>query len=70
MMGTRFTGKNDLVWGIFKGGEPLEKENLFFPRIEMEKSEEPAPVPKKPRTNHYRQRMFPRHGSSGRQTLS
>jgi methionyl-tRNA synthetase len=46
MMGTRFTGKNDLVWGIFKGGETFGKGEPLFPRIEMEKSEEPAPVPK------------------------
>lgn len=44
MIGAKFTGEKDLVWGIFKGGETFGEGQPLFPRIEVEKTEEiPAP---------------------------
>lgn len=53
MLGTSLQGASDLHWGVLQGGEVLSAGpggQGLFPRIESEKSAEPAPAVLKPLT--------------------
>lgn len=51
MLGASFNGKEDLQWGVFKGGEAFGEGKVLFPRIieeETEKVPEQKPAKNKP----------------------
>lgn len=50
MLGSKFTNKNDLQWGILKGGELFGEGRALFPRIDEEIKEQQKPKQNKPLT--------------------
>ncbi|MBP5247141.1 MAG: methionine--tRNA ligase [Fibrobacter sp.] len=51
MIGSKFQSADDLVWGIFKGGEKFAEGKPLFPRIEEEKKQEQPKPAAKPKQN-------------------
>lgn len=50
ILGSKFTNKNDLQWGVLKGGELFGEGRALFPRIDEEIKEQQKPKQNKPLT--------------------
>lgn len=50
ILGSKFTNKNDLQWGVLKGGELFGEGRALFPRIDEEVKEQQKPKQNKPLT--------------------